>query len=226
MHSESLTFTLRLVETHEDLMRACSVRAEAYGHKIPAFRESMAHPDHIDASPWTSIFLCEDKDTGNAVGTMRIQATTRGASMLEIEKYVTPPPELLQQGRAEVTRLASVRGSDPFVRLAMWKACYLYCIAIQARLLIMGVRKPALLRAYERMGAKDIFGDRHEVPLGHAGNLPHRVLALDIGTCEQEWREGYPDLWHFFFATLHPDISVVPLVHRQPIEKVRLHVVQ
>lgn len=226
MHTESLTFTLRLVETYEDLIRACNVRAEAYGHKIPAFRESMAQPDHVDASPWTSVFLCEDKDTGNAVGTMRIQSTTRGATTLEIEKFVTPPAELQEQGRAEVTRLASVRGADPFVRLGMWKACYLYCIAIQARWILMGVRKPSLLRAYERMGATDIFADRHEVPLGHAGNLPHRVLALDVGTVDQRWREGYPELWHFFFATIHPDISVVPLVHRQPIEKVRLHVVQ
>ena len=119
MHSEPLTFNLRQIDSHDDLLRACAVRAEAYGHKVPSYRETMAHPDHVDASPWTAIFLCEDKVTGKAVGTMRIQSTTRGATVLEIEKYVTPPPELQKQGRAEVTRLAAVRGADPFVRLGL-----------------------------------------------------------------------------------------------------------
>ncbi len=226
MPSESLSFSLRPAETHEDLLRACSVRSQAYGHKFPEYRESMARPDDVDASPWTAVFLCEDKTTGDAVGTMRIQSTTRGAAKLDIERYVTPPPELELYGRAEITRLASIVGADPFVRLALWKASYLFCMAVQARWLIMGVRKPSLLRAYEQMGARDIFADRHTVPLGHAGNLPHRVLALDIGSCDQKWRESNHPMLHFMVGTVHPDIAVVPLVHRQPAEKVRLHVVQ
>ena len=137
--SESLSFTLRPVETYADLLLACAVRAEAYGHKVPAYRESMAKPDAVDASPWTAIFLCEDKATGNAVGTMRVQSTTRGGTKLEIEKYVTPPPELELHGRAEITRLSSIIGADPFVRLALWKAAYLYCMATQSRWLNMGV---------------------------------------------------------------------------------------
>ena len=161
MLSESLSFTLRPVETYEDLLRACSVRSEAYGHKFPAYRDSMARPDAVDASPWTAVFICEDKATGEPVGTMRIQSTTRGQTKLEIEKYVIPPPELELHGRAEITRLASVLGADPFVRLALWKAGYLYCMATQARWLLMGVRKRSLIRAYEQMGAKDIYDDRH-----------------------------------------------------------------
>jgi hypothetical protein len=227
MPSESLSFTLRPVETQDDLLLACKVRAAAYGHKVPAYRESMALPDAVDASPFTTVFLCEDKTTGEAVGTMRIQSTTRGQTQLEIEKYVIPPPELELHGRAEITRLASILGADPFVRLGLWKAAYLYCMAIQARWLMIGVRKPALIKAYEKMGAKDIFDDRHTVPLGHAGNLPHRVLALDIGSCEQNWREGNHPMLHFMVETVHPDITVVPSMHRYAAaEKVRLHIVQ
>ena len=113
------------------------------------------------------------------------------------------------------------------MRLALWKAGYLYCMAIQARWLMMGVRKPALIRAYEKMGAKDIFDDRHTVALGHAGNLPHRILALDIGSCDRNWRENNHPMLHFMVGTVHPDIAVVPSVHRYAAaEKVRLHVVQ
>lgn len=226
MSDEFLSFTLRPVETHHDLLMACSVRAQAYGRKDPAYRETMSVPDAVDASPWTAVFLCEDKATGEPIGTMRVQSTTRGSTKLEIEKYVEPPPELTLFGRAEITRLAAVHGADPFVRLALWKAAYLYCMAIQARWLIIGVRKPALLKAYEKMGARDIFEDRRTVRLGYGGNLPHRILALHIGSCEQRFREENNPLYPFMFGVVHQDIAVVPSVHRDVAKEIRLHVVQ
>ncbi len=226
MPDESLSFSLRPVETHDDLLLACEVRARAYGRKFPEYGESMSVPDAIDASPWTAVFLCEDKFTGEAVGTMRVQSTTRGNSKLEIEKYVQPTPELENFGRAEITRLAALQGADPFVRLALWKAAYLYCMAIQARWLIMGVRKPSLLRAYQQMGATDVFEDKRTIRIAHGGNLPHRVLALDIGACERRFREENNPLFHFMFGAIHQDISVLPSVHRRVPKHVRLHVVQ
>jgi len=221
-----LSFTLRPVETHEDLLLACEVRAQAYGRKFPEYFESMSVPDAVDSSPWTAVFLCEDKITSEAVGTMRVQSTTRGNAKLEIEKYVQPTPALENFGRAEITRLSAVHGADPFVRLALWKAAYLYCMAIQARWLIIGVRKPSLLRAYQQMGATDIFEDGRTVRIAHGGNLPHRVLALDVGDCERKMRAGNTPLFHFLFGAVHQDISVMPSVHRRVAERVRLHVVQ
>ena len=226
MPDESLSFRLRPVETHQDLLTACDVRAQAYGRKYPEYGHSMATPDDVDASPWTAVFLCEDKITGEAVGTMRVQSTTRGNSKLEIEKYIQPTPELELFGRAEITRLAAVHGADPFVRLGLWKAAYLYCMATQARWLMMAVRKPSLLRAYERMGATDIFDDRRTVRIGYGGNLPHRILALDIGACERRFREENNPLFHFMFGAVHQDISVIPSVHRDAAKQIRLHVVQ
>lgn len=226
MPDESLSFRLRPVETHDDLLLACGVRAQAYGRKYPEYREALSVPDAVDASPWTSVFLCEDKITGDPVGTMRVQSTTRGSAKLEIEKYIRPPPELEQFGRAEISRLSAIYGADPFVRLALWKAAYLFCMATQARWLIMGVRKPALLRAYQSMGATDIFDDHRSVPLGHAGNLPHRILALDIGACERKFREENNPLFHFMFGAVHQDISVMPSVNRESSKQIRLHVVQ
>ena len=225
MISASLSFTLRPVASHDDLLRACSVRAEAYGRKNPAYRELMAVPDAVDASPWTAVFLCEDKASGQAVGTMRVQSTTLGNTQLEIEKFVSPPPKIASQGRAEITRLAAVVGADPLVRVAMWKASYQYCMAIGAKWLLMGVRKPSLLRAYELMGARDIFEDCRAVPLGHAGNMPHRVLGLDIGACEENWKVINHPLHDFMFRTTHHDIVFMqPSVQRRRPEEVRLQI--
>ena len=222
--TDTLSFTLRPVVSHDDLLRACSVRAEAYGRKNPTFRELMATPDAVDASPWTAVFLCEDNATGRPVGTARVQSTTLGNSQLEIEKYVNPPPELASQGRAEITRLSAVLGADPLVRVALWKAGYKHAYDTGARWLLIGVRKPSLTRAYEQMGARDIFEDRRSVLLGHAGNLPHRVLGLDIGALERNWKANNHPLYQFFFGANHQDIVLTPSVERRRAEEVRLQV--
>ena len=245
MVEEKLSFTLRPAETHADLLLACRVRAAAYGRKNPAYGESMLVPDATDASPWTTVFLCEDKLGGEPIGTARVQATTRGGE-IEIEKYVEPPEHIRRYGRAEISRLSAVFGADPLVRLALWKASYLYCLAIQARWMVLGVGKPSLLRAYESLGASDIFADRHQVVLGHGGNKPYRILGLEITMCEQRMRAQNHQLCGFMFETVHRDISVVPgpraperptpavppvrvakdaSVHRDVAEEVRLHVV-
>jgi hypothetical protein len=209
MVEEKLSFTLRPAGSHADLLLACKVRAAAYGRKNPAYGQSMLVPDQTDALPWTTVFLCEDKITGEPVGTARIQATTRGGE-IEIEKYVEPPAHILRYGRAEISRLSTVLGADPFVRLALWKASYLYCLAIQVRWMVLGVGKPSLLRAYESLGARDIFEDRHQVVLGHGGNMPYRILGLEITACESRMRAENHVLCGFMFDTVHADICVVP----------------
>lgn len=225
MRSEALSFRLRRAETHQDLLKACQVRAEAYGHKIPEYRESMTHPDHIDASPTTTVFICEDKVSGAVVGTMRIQTCGHGRGELEIEKYVELPTHLKQATRTEVTRLAAPMGSDPFVRLALWKAAYLFCAQNKFSWIVMGVRKPALIKAYERMGAKDVFSGQPGVPLAYAGNLEHRIYALDIDNFYAHWSDTSHPLLEFMTATNHRDIVVVPpSVKRGPAKQVGLHV--
>lgn len=208
---ESLTFRLRPAECAADLQRACEVRAEAYGRKVPAYRDSMLAPDEVDLSPWSTIYLCEDKMTGEPVGTMRIQSTAGGGS-LEIEKHVRIPAALAPHGRAEITRLAAVAGADPFVRLALWKAGYLHCMATRIRWLVLGVRKPGLLKAYEEMGAEDLTGP---AVLPYAGNLTYRILGLDVFSAESKWQEKNHPLLKFMVGTTHPDIEM-PLMHRLP----------
>jgi hypothetical protein len=208
---DSFSFSLRPVLTHEDLLRACQVRSLAYGHKVPEYRESMAQPDEIDRSPWTGVYLCEDKVSGDAIGTMRVQTTNRGDSRLEIEKYVSPPTRYAGLPRAEITRLASVPGADPFVRLALWKAGYVHCKENGVRLLMIAVRKPGLIKAYERMGAKDISAPQ---PIPYGGNLPHRIMAVDILEAEIFWRESRHPMLQFMAETVHPDIKTFGLMNR------------
>lgn len=207
--TESLSFTLRQAVSDDDVKSACKVRAEAYGRKVAVYRDTMLAPDDVDSSPWTTIYLCEDKLTGEPVGTMRIQSTADGGA-LEIEKHVRIPLALQPYGRAEISRLSAVAGADPFVRLALWKAGYLHCMATHVRWLVLGVRKPGLLRAYEQMGAEDVT---EPAVLPYAGNLMYRILGLDVLSAESKWQEKNHPLLQFMVAITHPDIQM-PLMHR------------
>jgi hypothetical protein len=211
MRIELLSFTLRRAETHRDLLRACKVRAAAYGYKVPDYRESMAQPDAIDASPWTTVFICEDKVSGEAVGTMRVQTRNHDRGELEMERYIELPGYLQKATCTEVTRLAAPIGSDPFVRLALWKAAYLFSASQGISWIVMTVRKPGLIRAYERMGAKDVYPDQSNgFVLPYVGNLPHRIFALDIDNFYGFWSDSKHPLLEFMTATHHADILAVP----------------
>ncbi len=211
MRTELLSFTLRRVDTDRDLLSACKVRALAYGYKVPEYRESMNRPDAIDASPWTTVFLCEDKVSGEAVGTMRVQTRYHDRGELVMERYVELPEHLQKGTRTEVTRLAAPIGSDPFVRLALWKAAYLFSADQGISWIVMSVRKPALVRAYERMGSKDVFPDRSDgFILPYVGNMPHRIYALDIDNFYSFWSDSKHPLLEFMTATHHPDILALP----------------
>lgn len=208
MASDSLSFTLRLIDAPKDLTKVCDVRVQGYGHHSAAIREHMLVPDSIDLAPDTAIFLCEDKVSGAAIGTMRIQTSLGRKGPVEIEKYLCLPEALSSGARAEISRLVILAGSDPLVKAALWKAGYLFCMAFKVRWLLIGARKPGLIRQYEYLGARDVYSDRRLIPLGHGWNLPHRILVLNIASAEQDWYATNHRLLRFMVETEHPDISI------------------
>src|SRR3954468_1763429 len=196
MSVDSLSFTVREVETEDDIAKVCELRAMCYGRHAPALREHMAHPDAIDQSSWTSIFLCEDKSSGTPIGTMRVVDNTRGTK-LEIEQFLEVPGWMAGDTRGEMTRLVVAPGSDPLVKAALWKAGYLRCLQARVQWLVIGARKPGLIKQYQYLGAKDMYADGHLVPLGHGWGLPHRIFILNISTAATDWYEGRHRLLRF-----------------------------
>jgi hypothetical protein len=159
---------------------------------------------------------------------MRVQTRQHDRGELEMERYVKLPEYLQLATCAEVTRLAAPVGSDPFVRLALWKAAYLFSASQGISWIVMTVRKPSLIRAYERMGSKDIFPSRPEgFVLPYVGSVPHRIYALDIDNFYGFWSDSKHPLLEFMTATHHEDIMAVPpSMDRLPIGRVGLRVVE
>ncbi len=208
MASASLTFTLTPAVSWDDLVQAAKVRSVSYSRHAPWMSAMLADPEEVDLLPSTVVFICRDKASGDVVGTARVQVTLRGP--LLIEQCITVPDDMAQSARAEITRLASVPGSDPLVKLALMKAGYLYCLANQVRWLVIGARNEALMRQYLRLGFVDVFDADRRVPLTYAGGIPHRILKFDVTAAERTWLSSGHALYPFMVETLHPDIRIFP----------------
>lgn len=202
----TLGFSLRVVESHQDLLDACAVRAQAYGRHLPEMRQRLAEPDELDYDKGMTVFLCRDKATGRATGTMRIQTSLHGP--LIMEQSVLLPPPLADATRVEVTRLAVPVGVDPLTRLCLWKASFLFCITNDLRWMVIGARSEALIRNYRRLGFTDVFGSGELVPLAHTGGVLHRILSFDAQSAQRVWGEIRHPLYKFIFETEHEDLQV------------------
>lgn len=208
MSTTTLSFTIRVAQDIDDLQRACEVRAASYGHHMPELEANFAKPDVLDLSSAVAVLLCEDKATGEAIGTARVQ--TNAFEPLLIEQCIDVPAPYAKQGRAEITRLATLPGADLLIKIALQKAVYLYCQAAQARWMIITARNDALVRNYLRLGFTDVYEDRRMVPLSYIANIPHRVLVMDTFAVERNSLSSRHALYDFFFRTQHPDIQLLP----------------
>lgn len=212
MRQCELGFVLELVSSDSDLFDACAVRAQAYGHHLPEMGRKLYEPDDLDTAPGTAVFVCRDKVDGRAVGTMRIQTNAHGPLLLE--NSLTLPDWLSDVSRAEVTRLAVCVGADPLIRLALWKASYLYCLANGVDWMVVGARNEALIRNYKRLGFVDVFGPDERMPLAHTGGVPHRILAFDNVSARRRWSELKHPLYDFVIETEHADLEACTRVRQ------------
>jgi hypothetical protein len=141
---------------------------------------------------------------------------------LQLEGSVILPRWLADEPRAELTRLAVMPGADPQTRLILMKAAYLYCLASQVRWMVIGARSNALIRIYQGLGFTDVLGPDDRVPLAHAGNLPHRILAFDVTAAERTWLASGHGLYPFMIETFHPDLNLFPKESMLPQHEARV----
>lgn len=221
MSTSELSFTVRIARDGAELREACVLRAQAYGHHLPGLAQALAEPDAVDRLRGTVVLVCRDKASGALVGTARLQRS--GGQPLPIEASLALPAALAAQSRAEITRLAIVAGADSLVRPMLVKACYLAAMASQTRLLVIGARSPGLVRIYRGLGFSDLLGEGRQVPLAHAGDLPHSVLTFDVVAAERRWREGRHPLYGFMVETWHPDLQLLaePEPAVEPVQALR-----
>lgn len=204
--TQRLPFTVRIARSEAELERAVTIRHAAYARHVPALASLLARPEPADRDAAANVLLAEARLDGAPLGTLRIETNRRGR--IPIERSVALPPRLRGRRLAEATRLG-VCGSriGRVVKTMLFKAFYRLCRAQGIEYMVIGARSP-LDRPYEALLFEDVFPGGGFVPLAHAGNIPHRILALELETAEARWREANHPLYALFCRTRHPDIEI------------------
>jgi hypothetical protein len=208
---ECLPFRVRWVRDEQELRRAVSVRHAAYARHVPEFAQTLAQPEPIDYDDDVVVLLAESKVDGAPLGTMRIQTNTD--QPLDLEQSLTLPPWLQGARLAEATRLGlssslNTERESRLVKGLLFKAFYRYCLLHQIDWMVVAGRSP-MDRQYERLLFQDVYPGLGYIPLRHAFNLPHRVMALHVPSAETRWSAAKHPLLRFMCHTEHPDIPVV-----------------
>ena len=203
---ERLPFTIKRVETAEQMRKAVQVRHAAYARHIPDFADTLRLPEDCDYDDDSIVLLAESKLDGTPLGSTRIQTNQHGP--LHLESSVVLPDWLAGMRLAEVTRLGIDESRmGRIVKIALIKACFDYCELQGIDHAVVTGRAP-IDRQYEQLMFRDVFEDKAYVPLQHVGNIPHRVMAFEIATGEARWSAANHPLLKFFKHTRHPDIDI------------------
>ena len=206
MSTERLPFTIRRVANEESLKKAVAIRHAAYARHVPEFARSLALPEACDYEEDTVVLLAESKLDGSPLGTARIR--TNEHHPLHIEESVVLPHWLQGRSLGEVERLGVGEGRiGHIVKVALVKAFFEYFEKAGIEYAVIAGRSP-VDRQYEQLMFTDVFGEKEMVPLRHAGDIPHRVMAFEIATGEARWSAAKHPLLKFFRHTHHPDIDV------------------
>jgi hypothetical protein len=200
-----LPFTIRVVADDDALERALKMRQAAYQRHVPEFAQTMTEAESYDRDPGSLVLLAESKLDRAPVGTMRIQ--TNRFRRLGIEASLELP-EWLSGRMVGATRLGVETGEPGrMVKTALFKAFYLYCMQERIQWMVIAARSP-LDRQYAALLFQDVFGEKAFIPLAHAANIPHRVMAFDVETAERRWHDMNHPLYDFVVATHHADIDL------------------
>ena len=207
MAEERLPFTVRVVRGDDALQKAVTIRQAAYARHMPVLAERLGVPEPNDHDQGSVILLAESKLDGSPLGTMRIQTNRFNPLSIEQAGGVELPAWLRDKSQAEATRLGIDLGrTGRLVKSMLFKAFYFYCIEANIEWMVVGARPP-LDRMYEALLFQDLFAGQY-IPMRHFNNIPHRVLALEVGTVEESWAAASHPLYNFFFRRQHPDLDL------------------
>lgn len=206
LREERLPFSVRVVRGEGDLRKAVAIRHAAYARHVPDLAERLREPEDLDREDGVAVLLAESKLDGTPLGSARIQ--TNRFRALSVEQSVALPAHMADLALAEVTRLGIVGGSvGRLVKVVLIKAAFQYCEREGLDWAIAAGRAP-IDKHYEQMLFQDLYPEVGFLPLKHAGNLPHRVMAFEIATGPARWTAAQHPLLDFFCHTRHPDIDL------------------
>src|SRR5688572_9272278 len=156
MDSTPLPFWIRPVTTAAELDTVVALRARAYGAHRPELGTALAAAEPDDHASDCTVPAAFAKASGAVLGTMRIHLNV--LRPLPLEASVALPAALTSRRLAEATRLAKAGGSDPLVKLALFKAFYRWCVRRGVEAMVVAGRAP-FDQQYAALMFEDVFPD-------------------------------------------------------------------
>lgn len=206
MPEELLPFTVKLVRNDNDLRKAVQIRHSAYARHMPEVAEKLKAPEAADMEKGAAILLAESKLDGTPLGTARIQ--TNQYKPLALEQSIELPDWLKGHTLAHVSRLGIDRGGiGRLVKLMLFKGLFNYWEQNDIEWAIVAARTP-LDRMYLQLLFQDVFPGQGFTPLPHMNNIPHRVMAFEVGTARARWAKANHPMQNFLVFTRHPDLDL------------------
>ena len=205
---ESLPFKLGLVRTEDQFSAVCRLRTEAYGRHTEGYGDLLTTPELMDFAPGVLVIYVQDKDSGEIVGTARLQ--TNSHEKLAIARGYPLPDWITTMPAAEICKFAILPGykyAGRQLNKLILKACYKFCLATQISWIVIGAR-PGLDKAYISLGFKDLDPLAQGHLFEHGPRIKHRVLYLDVNAAERNAFESKNPVYRFMFETYHPDIEL------------------
>ncbi len=205
--TQLLPFTVRLASSREDIEKVCLQRAQAYGRHQPDLvtRLTLSRPEPEDLRDDVVILMAESKESGDVVGTLRLQTNLNRPLRFETE---LPLPErfrgkhLLEAGRMTVRNGPEGRMVLPALVKAAFEISYRTGIDFS---LLIG-RAP-IDRIYHAMQFQDVFDGEKVVTSAQPG-VPVTLFYMDITQADARWIAAACPLYGFMAQTLHPDIDI------------------
>lgn len=201
-----LPFRIQLVRNDKQLDSAVRIRHAVYQRHLPTLAELLTAPEEADKQENTIVLLATAKVEAAPLGTMRIH--TNSGKLVEFERELKLPERYQGRTIAHVARLAVANGPlSGLVKLSLFKALHRYCLALQIDYMMVA-GKPPIDRQYERLGFEDVFSEDAYVSITSSGGIPVRVMAFELATAEQRWRDAKHPLYKFMIQEFHPDIEI------------------
>ena len=160
--TRELPFEVRAVRTREQLEAVVSFRFGAYRKHRPVVAEEMRTPEEGDLDPNSVVLYAKDKQSGEIVGSVRIESNFGGRHALADHLHL--PEQIDGKPVAYITRLAVAHGpTGRLAKLGLFKAIYQYCLGLQIDYLTAAAPVP-LDRQYASLGFSPIYPNARLFP--------------------------------------------------------------
>lgn len=199
----SLPYTIETVQDQVTLEQCIRLRSEAYYRHNAELGRLLSEPEPEDSDPRFTNLVARSKLSGELLAAVRVEIQT--TQPLAFEKSYQLPKALKTGPVADIARLSIAKKAGFSPRLMMIKAAYWWCRSHGVVKHFITARHPAD-RLYRRFEMQDLLPHQGMVPIKSIGNIPHRIMWIDVFDISKQWLETGNPLLSPIFLQSHPEI--------------------